>query len=44
MPRDWIIRGVAGEHYPCLPEVFSERYEEVEEGANVTCGEPTAVS
>jgi hypothetical protein len=26
-PRDWIIRGVAGEHYPCKPEVFAATYE-----------------
>jgi hypothetical protein len=26
-PGDWIIRGVAGEHYPCKPEIFSATYE-----------------
>lgn len=30
-PGDWIIRGVAGEHYPCKPDVFSATYEKVEE-------------
>jgi hypothetical protein len=30
-PRDWIIRGVAGEHYPCKPEVFTATYDKVEE-------------
>jgi len=30
-PRDWIIRGVAGEHYPCKPEVFAATYEKAEE-------------
>lgn len=25
--NDWIIRGVAGEFYPCAPEVFSQSYE-----------------
>jgi len=23
---DWIIRGVAGEYYPCKPEIFAETY------------------
>ena len=26
-PGDWIIRGVAGEHYPCKPELFAATYE-----------------
>lgn len=24
---DWIIRGVAGEFYPCKPEIFEQTYE-----------------
>lgn len=28
-PGDWIIRGVAGEHYPCKPEIFEATYEPV---------------
>ena len=24
---DWIIRGVAGEFYPCKPDVFEKTYE-----------------
>lgn len=28
---DWIIKGIAGEFYPCKPVVFSESYEKVEE-------------
>lgn len=24
---DWIIKGVAGEHYPCKPEIFAATYE-----------------
>lgn len=24
---DWIIRGVAGEFYPCKPEIFAATYE-----------------
>ena len=26
---DFIIRGIAGEYYPCKPDVFWETYEEV---------------
>ena len=26
---DWIIRGVAGEFYPCKPSIFKQTYEEV---------------
>jgi len=28
---DWIIKGVAGEFYPCKPEIFERTYELVEE-------------
>jgi hypothetical protein len=28
-PRDWIIRGVQGEFYPCKPDIFEETYEPV---------------
>lgn len=28
-PGDWIIRGVAGEIYPCKPDIFAESYEAV---------------
>lgn len=28
---DWIIRGIAGELYPCKPEIFTETYEAVDE-------------
>ena len=27
--RDWIIRGVAGEFYPCKPDIFAATYDEV---------------
>ena len=27
---DWIIRGVAGEIYPCKPDIFAATYEAVE--------------
>lgn len=29
-PGDWIIKGVAGELYPCDPEIFNATYELVE--------------
>ena len=28
-PDDWIICGVAGELYPCKPDIFAQTYEEV---------------
>ena len=30
-PGDWIITGVAGEHYPCKPDIFKATYQMVEE-------------
>lgn len=27
---DWIIRGVAGEFYPCKPDIFEKTYEETD--------------
>lgn len=29
-PKDWIIRGVSGEFYPCKPDIFEATYEPVE--------------
>jgi hypothetical protein len=29
-PGDWIIQGVAGEFYPCKPDIFEATYEPVE--------------
>jgi len=28
-PGDWIIRGIAGEFYPCKPDIFEATYEPV---------------
>lgn len=28
-PGDWIIEGIAGEHYPCKPAIFDKTYERV---------------
>jgi hypothetical protein len=30
-PGDWIITGVAGEKYPCKPDIFEKTYEKVPE-------------
>ena len=30
-PGDWIIRGVAGEVYPCKPDIFAATYDPVPE-------------
>lgn len=30
--RDFVIHGVAGEHYPCKPDIFAATYEEVRDG------------
>lgn len=27
--RDWVIRGVKGEFYPCKPEIFEATYERI---------------
>lgn len=32
LPGDWIIRGVAGEFYPCKPSIFDTTYEPVSSG------------
>ena len=29
--RDYIIKGVNGEFYPCKPDIFEKTYEEIEE-------------
>lgn len=29
--KDWIIRGIKGETYPCKPDVFEMTYEKVED-------------
>ena len=29
-PGDWIIKGVAGELYPCKPDIFAQTYEPAE--------------
>ena len=29
-PGDWIIKGIAGEFYPCKPDIFETAYEPVQ--------------
>lgn len=29
--KDWIIKGVNGEFYPCKPDIFEKTYEKVED-------------
>lgn len=29
-PKDWIIKGVKGEFYPCKPDIFEKTYEAVD--------------
>ena len=31
IPGDYIIKGVAGEFYPCKPDIFEQTYELVED-------------
>lgn len=28
-PKDWIIKGIQGEYYPCKPDIFEKTYEQV---------------
>jgi hypothetical protein len=28
-PGDWIIKGIAGEFYPCKPRIFEKTYQQV---------------
>jgi len=28
-PKDWIIKGIKGEFYPCKPDIFEATYEPV---------------
>lgn len=32
-PGDWVITGIAGEHYPCKDAIFRATYEIVDDGA-----------
>lgn len=33
-PKDYIIKGVKGEFYPCKPDIFEMTYEPVKENGN----------
>jgi hypothetical protein len=37
---DWIIKGVAGEFYPCKPDIFAATYEPEQAGASEALPEP----
>lgn len=28
-PKDWVIKGVQGEFYPCKPDIFAATYDKV---------------
>ena len=28
---DWVIKGIAGEFYPCKPDIFAETYEVIDD-------------
>lgn len=28
-PKDWVIKGIKGEHYPCKSDIFEATYEAV---------------
>jgi hypothetical protein len=30
-PGDWVITGIAGERYPCKPEIFEDTYDRVDD-------------
>lgn len=34
-PLDWVITGVAGEKYPCKPDIFEKTYERVGQSHDV---------
>jgi len=35
---DYLIRGVAGEFYPCKPNIFHKSYESADEPENINSG------
>lgn len=39
-PGDYIIKGVAGEIYPCKPNIFRQSYEPVETDEEIIAGWP----
>ena len=40
-PNDWVIKGIAGEFYPCKPDIFEMTYEEIDTDIQLcpVCGE-----
>ena len=39
-PGDWIIKGIAGEFYPCKPDIFAATYEPVDSEGGAPREEP----
>jgi hypothetical protein len=33
-PKDWIIKGIENELYPCKPEIFNKTYEQADPEIN----------
>lgn len=40
-PNDWIIKEIAGEFYPCKPDIFEQTYEKVGDEWTLTDGKIT---
>jgi hypothetical protein len=34
-PKDWIIKGIKGEFYPCKPDIFAATYEKVDDTKDI---------
>jgi hypothetical protein len=43
-PGDWVIRGTAGEYYPCASEIFSEIYDLIDAPSITAEPSPYSVS
>ena len=39
-PGDWVIKGVAGEFYPCKSDIFEATYERVADDERTVAGNP----
>lgn len=38
-PGDWIIKGVAGEYYPCKPDIFEATYVSADDASSMNFGQ-----
>lgn len=41
-PGDWIIKGIAGEFYPCKPDIFAATYDAVSDDGKAPAPEASA--